>query len=300
MATIQRSGVKRSQDPDIDSDDILTFDDILGRKIQGITLIDDEGNLLPYTLEKRIEVSAVPFTQDIVRGNISGARRINAMGEKEGLSNNPAQDIWEGPTVQIPIPSPSGEQMTVVSSDANDTDAGTGINQVRICYLDAGGIEQIENIIMNGTTPVNTVATDITFINEFHAVEVGTNQLAEGDITIYQLGDPGLVYAKISQGTNLSRSSMRKIQTGKTGYIKWFCATSSSGRALILRLLATTNRVALPGIFLFQSSGIIESAPISFEIDPPIKCPAGTIIKVAAWPTLPGGDVSCSWQGWEE
>lgn len=291
--------VQREKDPEATSEPFKVFDTDIGEKIQGIVLVDDEGDILPFNLVKRPLVSNIDFGDDIALGNIPGFRRLGAQSEKESLSNVDNQDIWNGPTDFIPIPSPAGEQMTVVSSDANDAAAGTGVQEVRILYLDINGEEQIEDISMDGTNPVNTIATDITFVNEFHAKAVGATGYAEGDIDIHQLGAPAVVYARISQAFNVSMSSLRKVQAGKTGYVKNFCTTAFSGRSITIRLLTTSNRVGLPGVFVVQAGGIIGEGDVNRDLDPPIVCPPGTIIKLTASPSLPGPSVTASWRGYE-
>src|SRR3990172_7622115 len=101
---------------------------------------------------------------------ISGHAHFRTFGLRTGLSTAVAgDDVWEGTATTIPIPASAGEQMTIVSTSAADTLAGTGVQKVDVMYIDANGVEQTEVVNLNGVTPVNTVATNIRFINAFHS-----------------------------------------------------------------------------------------------------------------------------------
>ena len=60
--------------------------------------------------------------------------------------------------------------MTIVSTDAGDTFGGNGVNSLQIHYLDANGDAKTETVNMNGLTGVNTVATDIRFVQYIHSL----------------------------------------------------------------------------------------------------------------------------------
>jgi hypothetical protein len=79
----------------------------------------------------------------------------------------------------------SNAQRSLVSSSTNDASAGTGARKVRVTYFDedlAGPF--VETVTMNGTTPVNTVATNICFIERMDVVEVGSQASNIGTISL--------------------------------------------------------------------------------------------------------------------
>ena len=119
-----------------------------------------------------VEPVPADYVTEILRGNISGLSMFSAMGERESIGTTlTGEDLWRGnqltpaPTSHILIPTPAdaGEQMTIVSEDADDDGdpVGTGARTVRIHYCDDAGDAQLEDVTLNGTTPVDTVATDI-------------------------------------------------------------------------------------------------------------------------------------------
>jgi len=66
-------------------------------------------------------------------------------------------------------------QRSIASSSANDTSAGTGARTVQIKYLDQTGAGPfIETLTLNGLTYVNTVATDICFIEQIEVLTAGS------------------------------------------------------------------------------------------------------------------------------
>jgi len=74
---------------------------------------------------------------------------------------------------------------SLVSTSANDTAAGTGARKVRIVYLD-GYLDGpfSEDVILTGTTPVNTVADDIRFIESLTVTEAGSSGANGGTISL--------------------------------------------------------------------------------------------------------------------
>jgi hypothetical protein len=76
-------------------------------------------------------------------------------------------------------------QRSLVSASANDTSAGTGARTVKITYYDqtmAG--PYTETVTMNGTTPVNTVAVNICFIEKLEVLTVGSTGSNVGIISL--------------------------------------------------------------------------------------------------------------------
>ncbi len=84
----------------------------------------------------------LPYTDNIAAGPVE---LFTAQGTRTNISTAvTGDDVWSGTATTIPLPPSAGTQMTVVSTSANDTNGGTGINNVEIHYVDANGNEQIE------------------------------------------------------------------------------------------------------------------------------------------------------------
>lgn len=63
-------------------------------------------------------------------------------------------------------------QRSVKSTSANDANpSGTSAKEVRITYLDSNYVVKTEDVLLNGTTAVPTVATDIRFVESFEVIK---------------------------------------------------------------------------------------------------------------------------------
>jgi len=246
------------------------------------------------------------FITEVIAGNVKGYKGFKALGERENVPiDSKGADIWKGSDLspaptninQIPIPPDVGEQMTVVSEDANDTNAGTGVHTVRIHYLDASGVEMQEDITMNGTTPVNMVATDIRFVQDMHTVAVGSNGFAEGNIKIYATSDSGLVYNMIALGGNKSLVPHRMIPAGKE-LIQAVWGISESGNQRIAFMIRSTDMYGelLPRVFCPKGTKYLKGSSAD-NIILNDKIPAFSIVKVSGWADQAGSEASCSWFG---
>lgn len=80
----------------------------------------------------------------------------------------------------------SAAQRSMASASANDAAAGTGARTVRLTYFDGTGAGPFTEIVtLNGTTPVNTVATNIRFIESLVVLTVGSGGANAGIITLF-------------------------------------------------------------------------------------------------------------------
>ena len=235
-----------------------------------------------------------------------GTHYMSAMGEFEsGNIDAAGEDVcrWEdvgGPS-RLPTPAPAGEQMTLVSSNNADNGAtATGVLTVRLHYLDAGGYEQTEDVTLNGTTPVTTTATDMRFVNDLYALTVGSNGVAEGNITCYKTGGAIAtdLYQFIVLGGNKSLVPHRMVPTGFTLYLQgWSCTEAQAKRAAFRIRSTDMYGILIPGVFCFKGVAYLNQST-SGELNlHGIPVPALSIVKVSHWEGAVGSEGSCSWWG---
>lgn len=228
---------------------------------------------------------------------------FSSLGERTNTGTAATgEDVTEIASQDVmPVPNPTtGEQMTIVSDDADDTAAGTGVQSVRIEYLDINGNEQTEDLIMDGTSEVDTVATDITFVNDMYALTVGTGTIAAGDITIYKKGDNTTIYNMLLAGGNKSLVINRKIPANKTLYITSWTLGVNGNNVMSARLRATCTPEGNEVVegFLFKRTIKTGGDSAFYEkITPPIKICAGSLVKVSLWSAGSNNDVSASFSG---
>jgi len=236
---------------------------------------------------------------EIAKGNVQGHSIMNAMGERPSMGTTATgEDIWRGTATTIPTPAGEGEQMTFVSSDDADNGATvTGVLTVKMHYLDADGLEQEETITMNGDTEVDTVATNIRFVQDIYALTVGSNGVAEGNIIVYKKGSAVTIYNMIALGGNKSLVPVRMIPANKKLILKgWSCEEAQSKRVNFRIRSTDMNGVLIDGVFCFKDVAYLKNMA-SGEKRLSVDVPALSIVKVSGWCGVSGAEASASWWG---
>jgi hypothetical protein len=108
-------------------------------------------------------------------------------------------------------------QRSVSSANANDTAAGTGARTVEITYFTVTGTGPFtETITLNGTTAVNTVATNICFIESMVVKTAGSTGVNAGIVRIYTTtGGGGSIFASIAAGDNRTFYAHHHVAAGE-------------------------------------------------------------------------------------
>lgn len=112
----------------------------------------------------------------------------------------------------------SNAKRSIASASANDTSAGTGARTVRITYLDSSGNgPYTETVTLNGTSYVNTVATNICFIEQIVVKTAGSGGVNAGIITLKAAtGGGGATIGTIAAGVNQTLWAHHYVPVGKT------------------------------------------------------------------------------------
>lgn len=251
---------------------------------------------------------SLDFVTEVMRGRVPRCQNVMfAMGEFEsGNVDAAGEDVcrWEdvsGPP-RLYTPTATGEQVAVVSSSNADNGAtSTGILSVRMHYLDVNGAEQTEDITLNGTTPVNSQATNVRFINDVHAIPpIGTGGVAAGNISFYKAG--GSIGTHLQQlialGGNKSLVPHRMVPLGKTLYlVEWHAAEAQSKRSAFRIRSTDMYGELLTGVFCFKDVAYVNGSstgPLSLHGTP---VPALSIVKVSHWDDAVGAEGSTGWWG---
>lgn len=164
---------------------------------------------------------------------IAGGRSRNAIGWMNVASAG-AQPIRLGAYVEPA----AAAQRSIVSTSANDAAAGTGARKVRITYYDnALAGPYTEDIVPNGTTAVNTVATNIRFVESMEVIEAGTLKTNGGIISLMTATGGGgtaigiIVWFYI--GVNSTFWAHFYVGTGRKAYISSLRASITAVSAYI-------------------------------------------------------------------
>jgi hypothetical protein len=114
----------------------------------------------------------------------------------------------------------SEAQRSIVSTSAQDASAGSGAKAVRVTYLNSSYVRSTEDFTLNGTTAVNSVATDIRFIESMQVIQ---GAAAAGAITLRTVtGGGGTEIMGIASATSQTFAAHHYVPAGYQGIIlKW-------------------------------------------------------------------------------
>ncbi|MCP5023057.1 MAG: hypothetical protein GY930_14960 [bacterium] len=243
------------------------------------------------------------FRAKVLLNEVPRWRIMRGFGERESMGTPVnGEDIWRGsdPGVGgadlIPLIDSAGIVISVKSSSASDTLAGTGIQKLRVDYIRADGSEAFEVVDMNGTTGVALAHTDIIHVQTMSAAyPVGSNGVGVGNVTAYNGSD---VYNMIAIGGNQSMTCARMCPAGhKLIVMDWDHQVSSNDR-IAYRIRSTDYEgVLVPGVFLFKDVGFISKVS-SGQVKALFASPPFSIVKISGWGDQTGGEGSASWWGY--
>lgn len=138
-------------------------------------------------------------------------------------------------------------QRSVGSTSTNDASAGTGARQVTITYYDQNMNGPFtETVTLNGTTFVNTVGTNLCFIEKMVVISVGSGGKNAGIINLNSTtAGGGATIAEIATSQNQTQYVQHFVATGKTCYINNITmgvdGTTSVGGIQYLRYINPTS-----------------------------------------------------------
>lgn len=162
---------------------------------------DFEANHKPYA-NNPLQVGAFPDPRLVYRlGNVT-TTSANEVLVSARTYNEPA----------------SQAQRSVKSTSANDSNpSGSGAKEVRITYLDSNYVLKTEDVLLNGTGAVNTVATDIRFIERFEVIK---GAAAAGAVELFpNTGGTGTAICGLGVGTEQAFLCHHYVPAGKRAWI---------------------------------------------------------------------------------
>lgn len=133
--------------------------------------------------------------------------------------------------------------IVIVSSDANDTAAGTGAREVTVTYLDSNFEQQTATLALNGTSESTETITGVRRLYRAYVSKSGTYATAAasshaGVLTLREPG-AGATWAVIdhSDGIGMSQTQIAAytVPAGKTAYMRTINYSVDSGKNVNLR-----------------------------------------------------------------
>lgn len=223
---------------------------------------------------------------------------------KRTLVENTMVDLWEWPTPTYVFPT-WPIQMRILSTSASDSSAGEGARVIRVDWLDNDYWYHVDEITLNGTTPVNFPFTNMFRINYMHVKTLGTSSWAIGDISIKH-PTLDITYGIIKATFNTARQAIGTIPAWVNWMIKHWQASSGSvtGKHFTQMTLKSDSIqwVKYPWVFLVidETWTSDNGQEITFPI--PVRIPEKTDIKMSAIADSQNAWVTClgAIMGWFE
>lgn len=232
-----------------------------------------------------------PFDLQVSRGQIQGHRNVTIFGFNPDVDTTQVT-VWPLPT-QVPFPS-AALQMTVSSTSANDTSAGTGARTIVVQGLDANYNEITETVTLNGQTAV-TMAASFFRVNYAYVATAGSGGGAAGDIYIgtgvVTAGVPATVYDIIKFDYNNTTTGSYTIPAGYKGYLSQglFSAGQTTGSSPVQGRLLTNGP---DGIHHTAAVTTVNNGVANYVFEYPLEIPEKTTIEATAIGTNNNNSVS--------
>jgi len=199
--------------------------------------VNTTGSTTPLSAE-------IDFYLAVAKGDFTGYSNVSKFGYNPTVGSGNYESIWEGSNA-YPWMS-TDDQLEVLSSDTDDTSAGTGARTVELQGLDSSWNVLTETVTMNGTSAVTTTGS---FLRIFRArvVTAGSSGRNEGTITIRDQDTSttrALITNGATDGNGQTLMAVYTIPAGKTGYVININVSSKKDQEQTYRLMARDNTVA--------------------------------------------------------
>lgn len=262
--------------------------------------------MAPNTSNDGKRVTTQQYTHEIARGRVPGASVFGGYGKLEAAGAVTKNVIWPNGAFNFPD-QVTGEDISFVSTSAQDAVGGDGISKVEIHYLDVDLNPQSVGITLTGATPVTGQLSGVRFIQCMHIKEVGVDLAAAGLIEAYRAGTEAapIVFSLISVGDERCLSSLRMVPNGKTAFFQGAVGSAISGTAaarVVIELVATElddHQYINPFILIPYTSVGVQDNGEAFVPPGPLVFKTGTVIGFRATSDK-GATISANWFGWLE
>lgn len=235
------------------------------------------------------QVAVRDYGMDASRGLISGVSFITIRGYNQATSTT-NEPIWAQSGTAYPNPT-TAQTLTVSSTSAVDTSAGTGARTVFVRYIKASdGTEQTATATLNGLTAV-TVSIDCIAVNDLRVLTAGTGRSNAGTIFAgygtVTLGTPASILATIAVGKNAAQQAIYTVPAGKALEIMAFRLSASVLSFIQLRIRSSAAAVQT------VEFDIPLATSVSFNSVAPSIFAAGTQIQFWAQTAAGSGAAGC-------
>jgi hypothetical protein len=236
------------------------------------------------------------------QGNCSNLKSVYKFGKATSVGTSMV-DINFLATPAVYAWLTAATKLEVLSSDANDTAAGTGARTVYLEGLDANWNLISETVSLNGATPVVTVNDYLRF-HRFYVNTCGTYNSTTtgphtGNITVRVQGGgaiQGYIASEFSAPLGQSQICRYTIPAGYTGYLSSCHFTIDNTKQASFYIWQRQNGATLSAAPYFAKRNIITFeglvAPFQESFMPPIKLTERTDVWTSVRATATNTEVS--------
>jgi len=253
-------------------------------------------NQLDQALRNAMAVQE-PYELQVSKGQVVGASSLYKFARNPDI-NSTEETIWEhGGNYVFPT---SAAVRYVSSSDANDTNGGTGANKVRVFGLDANYALIEEEVELAGQTQV---ATSLSYLRIYRAYVTlaGSGGTAAGTVYVADSGasagvPTGNVYANLGT-SNQTLLGVYTVPAGKTLYLDDVNFTAAISQANANATIKFNIRDFGSNVFRTIVITELQSGTYIDKFEYPQPIYEKTDIEVRAVATSSNNPITVSWQG---
>lgn len=226
------------------------------------------------------------FALQVARGQVQGHTVVNIFGYNSDVDTS-EESIWpDGGTIPHPT---VASVLTISSSSASDTSAGTGARTVRVEGLDGNYNVVSETVTLNGQTAVDTTNSYL-YINSFYVITTGSGGVNAGNINAgtgtVTAGVPAVLYDIIATGYNNRTTGHYCVPAGYTGYMTSGIITTGqvSGSTSVTAFL---KQHGPDGVLRVGAVSTLNNGSVQYDFSPPYiipqkNCVGASVIGSAA------------------
>lgn len=178
---------------------------------------DSGGNYQNININQAGAMVAADFNAEVARGTETGYTLWNKFGYDSTISTSGYELIWADSSAFTQMT--TGDTLDIVSTSANDTNGGTGVNSIVIYGVDENWAAQIEVVTMNGTTAVTTTNQWLG-VNRLAVFLSGSGQTNAGDISA-TVTTGGALQAKMDAGDAVTQQCLFFVPANTNFITEW-------------------------------------------------------------------------------
>jgi hypothetical protein len=235
--------------------------------------------------EVKGQVGVIDYFTLVARGLITGQSALLKFGRNPDIDQTVEETVWEGGGV-YPFPA-TAVSLEVVSSDADDTAAGTGARTITLIGQDSNNNEKTATITLNG---VGAVAIPGTWLRVYRCsvTTAGTSAVNEGTLTIRDAGG-GTTRLVVGANNGQTLMAVYTVPSGKTAYMLSYYASSNALTASYVDIKLITRTSA--GVINLKHQQAESSGLFKYMFSIPFAIPEKNDIYINAVSSANNTDV---------